>query len=174
MHLAGGGIFLKQITDRNIEGRNSPSNYTDDQIRIWTTSRNTQLHLPRLCLQDLVKKGHREREKQRYNSKGEGLWLATTLSKSYRSLGSKWLSMRRLGHWYQEWGKDSHDIIDQTLIQVLGQWERICYNSRHINIIIPYLQTPWLYIFKFLSQDISLTYLPDYQWPLLKFQDFLI
>lgn len=109
-------------------------------------------------------------EKQRYNSKGEGLWLVTSLS--------KWLSMRSLGNWNQEWTEDSHDFIDQILIQVKGEriWQRgrICYNSRHIEIIIPYLLTSWLYILKFLSQDISLTYLPEYQWTLLRWQDFLI
>lgn len=72
--------------------------------------------------------------------------------------------------WKLEWADDSHDITDQII-----HWQRgrICYNSRHIKIIIPCLQTSWLYIFKFFSQDISLTYLPDYQWP-LKCQDFLI
>lgn len=100
--------------------------------------------------EDLVRKGHREREKQRYSSKGEGRWQATSLSKS--SLGSRWLSVRKQVHWRRG---------------------RICYNSRHIKIIIPCLQTSWLYIFKFFSQDTSLTYLPDYQWP-LKCQDFLI
>lgn len=96
--------------------------------------------------EDLVRKGHREREKQRHNSKGEGLWLDTTLSKSYPNLSSRWLSMRRLENWYQEWAEDSHDVIDQKLIQVLWQRRRICYNSRHIKIIISYLQTFWLQI----------------------------
>lgn len=50
-YASGQRIFLKQITDRNMEGSNSPSNYTDDQIRIRTTTRNAQLDLPRLCLQ---------------------------------------------------------------------------------------------------------------------------
>lgn len=96
--------------------------------------------------EDLVGKGHREREKQRYNSKGEGLWLATTLSKSYPSLASRWLSMRRCKNWYQGWAEDSCDVIDQILIQVLWQRRRICYNSRHIKVIVSYLQTSWLQI----------------------------